>query len=721
MKKLGGKKKNRHSKTIEISAPIAVNEDVPGFLAQKEAVRRRTMSEVTHLQAEQNSAKEGQRTEAAEAGTPAAVSSPNDSASAVSPTPPVTGDSSPVEGRSSRTSSPIMQTEPGIGYQNFPLSKGGDTLERPKKPPRVAKVVKPLQHSEPTPDEGTRQKDEEPTYLEPNNDELTLKVETALANLTGAEILAEALSRVEQEMLGPLPVIPRSRHVHFRCENSDSSKTSTLGRPELPKRPVRVVSPTLVNGSGEKSESKSRPPRLPSRPPNAKSSGPTMRERSNSLETRTPEKRKPVIVRSRSLSTSANVLEKRYNKILKLQMQTLEEMIDSWREELLPDAGLDLSDTRWSDYEICGDILDVECPGAVLLPVKCAMLWEGNKKLLAKVEYPIPSATHTFKRTPYKQDMHVCEALPYHVNISRVLTYFTDDVSGDAIGRPDCDSYETMVSITDQIPCETVADFLKRTKEEHLSDPESYEKKICLLILQLLMALNHLHGEAVVHRDLKAENLFLLDCGLLVVTNFQHALHQPKNTQPSPFVLSKSGSSYLGGNSEHLPPEVVNSPKDADVLCYEDCDTFAAGCLVYEFLHRANPFAANPNLVKQSYDRTDLPPVPCKSRFSKGLGTIARQLLQRHPQERLAAGEAIQMLQVLLWGPKQLDDDSVENAIGDWLETERAHTVAMIARNQIQKSCNSDEFIETYMKCHFLVDASVETISWIYQQLGLDQ
>ena len=386
MKKLGGKKKNRHSKTIEISAPIAVNEDVPGFLAQKEAVRRRTMSEVTPLPAEQISAKEGQRTEAAEVSAPAAVPSPNASVSALSPTPPVTGNSSPVEGRSSRTTSPIMQTEPGIGYQNFPLSKGGDTLERPKKPPRVAKVVKPLQHSEPTSDEGTRrQKDEEPTYLEPNEDVLTLKVETALANLTDAEILAEALSRVEQEMLGPLPAVPRSRHVHFRCENSDNSRTSSLGKPELPKRPVRVVSPTLVNVSGEKSESKSRPPRLPSRPPNTKSSGPTMRERSHSLETNNPGKRKPVIVRSRSLSTSANVLEKRYNKILKLQMQTLEEMIHSWREELMPDPGLDLSNTRWSDYQICGDILDVKCPGAVLLPVKCAMLWEGNKKLLAKV------------------------------------------------------------------------------------------------------------------------------------------------------------------------------------------------------------------------------------------------------------------------------------------------------------------------------------------------
>ena len=385
MKKLGGKKKNRHSKTIEISAPIAVNEDVPGFLAQKEAVRRRTMSDVTSPQAEHNSTKEGQRSEAAEASTPGAVPSPNASASAVPPTPSATGNSSLVEGRSSRTSSPIMQTEPGIGYQNFPLSKGGDTLERPKKPPRVAKVVKPLQHNERAPDEDTRQKHEEPTYLEPNEDELTLKVETALANLTDAEILAEALSRVEQEMLGPLPAIPRSRHVHFRCENSDSSKTTTLGKPELPKRPVRVVSLTLVNASGENSDSKSLRPRLPSRPPNTKPSGPNMRERSHSLDTRSVEKRKPVVVRCRSLSTSANVLEKRYNKILKLQMQTLEEMIHSWREELLPDPGLDLSDTRWSDYEICGDILDMECPGVVLLPVKCAMFWEGNKKLLAKV------------------------------------------------------------------------------------------------------------------------------------------------------------------------------------------------------------------------------------------------------------------------------------------------------------------------------------------------
>lgn len=341
--------------------------------------------------------------------------------------------------------------------------------------------------------------------------------------------------------------------------------------------------------------------------------------------------------------------------------------------------------------------------------------------LFYQVEYPTLSTRHVMEHSPYKHDMRVCEALPHHVNLSRVLTHFTDYVSGDVIGRADCDSYETLVSITDQIPCETVADFLKRTKQEHENDPETYEKKVCLLLLQLLSAIDHLHREAVVHRDLKAGNLFLLDCGLLLVTNFQHALQQAKSTRPSPFILRKTASCDLGGNWEHLPPEILNAPEETDLLNYEQCDTFAAGCLVYEFLHRPNPFAVNPILVQQDYDQSDLPPIPIKSRFSKGLGTIARQLMRRYPQERLSAGEALQMFQVLLWGPRELEDDSIENAIGDWLETERAHTVATIARNQMQKSCSAGEFVETYMKCQFLVDASVETIAYIYQQLGLDK
>ena len=381
MKKLGSKKKSRHSKTIEISAPIVLNEDVPGVFTPKETVLCETVPEVKSAE-EENSAVEAEKTEEAEA-TPVVVSETSTPSRPMSPGYAEPVDALPPEERSIGAPPPIMQTKPGIGYQNFPLSKGGDTLERPKKPPRATKLVKPLQHNELSPDGAARRRDEEPTYLQPNEDELTLKVETALANLNDAEILAEALSRVEQEKLGPLPAIPRSRQVRFQCENSDVSNKSPGDKPDPPSRPVRVVSPTLINGSGDKGDSKSRP-KLPSRPPNTKLSLHSTRERSHSFESRVLEKKKPAVVRNRSLS-SGNVLEKRYNKILKLQLQTLEEMFLSWRDELLPEDSLDLSDTRWSDYEVCGDVLAVRCPGAVLLPVKCAIFWEGNKKLLAKV------------------------------------------------------------------------------------------------------------------------------------------------------------------------------------------------------------------------------------------------------------------------------------------------------------------------------------------------
>ena len=376
MKKLGSMKKNKRSKTIEISGPIAVNNEVSGFLAQ------RARSESTPPAAQRISRLELTESEEDEpCSSPLLVptSSGTGSTSVGSPTSEPTGE------RSSGLCSPIMPTKVGMGYQNFPLSKRSDTLERPKKPPRLAKVVKPLQHTPPTATHDlASQVEEEPTYLQPNEDEVTLKVEVALANLNDAELLAEALSRVEQEKLGPLPAIPRSRHVHFRGNVfGDSVAKVSFEKPQLPRRPMRVVSPTLING--EKSESKCRPPKLPSRSPNTKPGLQTMRERSHSLERRATGKQPAGVPRSRSLSSSSNILERRYNKILKLQMQTLEDMLNCWREELLPHEDLDLSDTRWSDYEMSEGLLDVQCPGAVLVPVKCAKFWKGNKKLLAKV------------------------------------------------------------------------------------------------------------------------------------------------------------------------------------------------------------------------------------------------------------------------------------------------------------------------------------------------
>ena len=362
MKRIGSKKRSKR-RTLEISGPILVNEEIPSFVAQREVIRQRAFSEGSPLQALQYRSAEN-----------------NSQASA---TPSESSGMPRLEKQSKETLSPPLPGRSRQGYQNYPFSKAGDTLERPQKPPRMTKAGKPLADKQPESICTNEKQPEEPAYLQPSKDELTFKVEAALANLNDATILAEALSRVEQEKLGPLPDVPKSRHVRFQIEATDTSKTPAIAgsKPDLPKRPAWAVSPTLVNGVSRKSEL----PKLPSRPPNTKPTQGNHRGRSQSVkEARNSDYHAAGVVRSRSLSTTASMLEHRYNKILKLQMQTLEEVVNSCRASLLPAKELDLRDTQWCDYEVCGDALSVQCPDAVLLPVKCRKVTDDHK-LLAKV------------------------------------------------------------------------------------------------------------------------------------------------------------------------------------------------------------------------------------------------------------------------------------------------------------------------------------------------
>lgn len=250
---------------------------------------------------------------------------------------------------------PLPSCKPGRPYQNFPFSKSH--VEKPVKPDRQAKV-KPVLQVKPEVKQSLNDQNqglESPAYLEPCTGDLTLKVEAALANLNDAKILAETLTRVEQEKLGPLPQVPRSRHVHFRFNETS--------------RPVTAVAPTVVSKSK---------PKYPSKPTSTHDDS---RTRSQSL---TVKSRGDTLGRSRSSSTQESTMKKRYDKILELHRQTLQDMINSSKEELLPGDTIDISNTRWNDYEVCGPPLSITSPGAVLVPVVVPRIDEALV-LMAKV------------------------------------------------------------------------------------------------------------------------------------------------------------------------------------------------------------------------------------------------------------------------------------------------------------------------------------------------
>ncbi|KAK3722587.1 hypothetical protein QZH41_010103, partial [Actinostola sp. cb2023] len=608
-----------------------------------------------------------------------------------------------------RLSPSLPNRKPGRSYQNFPFSKS--KVEKPVKPNRTAKAVKPVLQVKPEVNENLKNQNqvvESPAYLEPCTGDRTLKVEAALANLNDAKILAETLSRVEQEKLGPLPQIPRSRHVHFRFNEMPTQNPNVS-----PTRPVTAVAPTVVNGD----DKNSRQPKYPSRPPNAKPHDDS-RVRSKSLIVKSREDSATWGSRTRSGSTQESTMKKRYDKILELHRQTLQDMIDSSKEELLPGDTIDVSNTRWKDYEVCGPLLDIQRPGAVLVPVVVPRI-DKELMLLAKVKIPKSVTEDMSQRTAFMQDMATTVSLPFHVNVSRVITHFTDHLPAELFGLQNSTDFETLVTITDQVPVETVEEFVERTAEEHAEVPDEYERKVCILMLQLLSALEHLHHEGVVHRGMALSNLLLLDHGHLVLSNFSHVLQKSGGDTSTPqFQYSKESLGNIGRDPNRIPPEIHKAYDAGECIDYEKCDSFSAGCLIYELLHEPNPFAADSSLLSRDYTILDLPILSEVSRFTSGLATLASGLLQRELALRMLPHDALKLLQAFVWGPEELEETCLELSASDWLETERAHAVINIARTQSHGGAISgEEILENFLKYQYLVNLSEDDVVEGYKAL----
>ena len=67
-----------------------------------------------------------------------------------------------------------------------------------------------------------------------------------------------------------------------------------------------------------------------------------------------------------------------------------------------------------------------------------------------------------------------------------------------------------VVVITREVPCLTVADFVRDSLAQHGKSPDAYERQVCLLLLQLCSGLEHLKPYHVTHCDLRLENLLLV-------------------------------------------------------------------------------------------------------------------------------------------------------------------------------------------------------------------
>uniref|UniRef100_A0A673X7U6 non-specific serine/threonine protein kinase n=1 Tax=Salmo trutta TaxID=8032 RepID=A0A673X7U6_SALTR len=145
------------------------------------------------------------------------------------------------------------------------------------------------------------------------------------------------------------------------------------------------------------------------------------------------------------------------------------------------------------------------------------------------------------------------------------------------------------------------------------------EEQILDWLVQICLALKHVHDRKILHRDIKSQNIFLTKDGTIQLGDFGIA-----RVLNSTVELART----CIGTPYYLSPEICeNKPYN------NKSDVWALGCVLYEMCTLKHAFEAGnmKNLVLKII-RGSYPPVSIH--YSQDLRSLMGQLFRRNPRER---------------------------------------------------------------------------------------
>ncbi|OQR84276.1 CAMK family protein kinase [Achlya hypogyna] len=154
------------------------------------------------------------------------------------------------------------------------------------------------------------------------------------------------------------------------------------------------------------------------------------------------------------------------------------------------------------------------------------------------------------------------------------------------------------------------------------------EAHVVRILVQLCLALKHLHERNILHRDIKPHNIFLTAAGVVKLGDFGIA-----KALESPLALAQT---QIG---TPLSPEICQG------LEYDaKSDMWSLGCVLHEMLTLSPPFQARswPLIVSKILDGAPSP-VIASDRYSPELIDLASLLLSKLPVERPSTTDILSM------------------------------------------------------------------------------
>ena len=141
-----------------------------------------------------------------------------------------------------------------------------------------------------------------------------------------------------------------------------------------------------------------------------------------------------------------------------------------------------------------------------------------------------------------------------------------------------------------------------------------------LYIAEIALAIDYLHQNKIIYRDLKPENVLIGLDGHLKLTDFGLAKDLEED--------SKQTTTTLCGTPEYVPPEMIRKHEYGPEI-----DWWALGIIAYEIIFREVPFTVENNNISALYDLI-LNTEPDYPQCHKVILSFLKGLLQKDPKKR---------------------------------------------------------------------------------------